>query len=59
MMPPAVPSERFERQGNPAGSLTLDLDSRRVLPADPSISAKESLKRGVGDGNSLLKSGPN
>ena len=52
-------AERFGRQGNPAGSLALGLDSRRVTPADPSISAKESLEGGVGDGNSLLKTGPN
>ena len=52
-------AEGFGRQGNPAGSLALDLDSRRVLPADPSISAKESLEGGVGNGNSLLKTGPN
>jgi putative transposase len=52
-------AERFGRQGNPAGSLALDLDSRRILPTDPSISAKESLEGGVGDGNSLLKTGPN
>ena len=52
-------AERFGRQGNPAGSLALGLDSRRVLPGDPSISAKETLAGGVGDGNSLPKSGPN
>jgi len=52
-------AERFVRQGNPAGSLPLGLDSRRVLPPDPNISAKESLEGGVEDGNSLLKTGPN
>ena len=52
-------AERFGRQGNPAGSLSLGLDPLRVLPADPKIRAKESLEGGVGDGNSLLKSGSN
>jgi putative transposase len=52
-------AERFGRQGNLVGSLPLGLDSRRVLPTDPQISAKESLAGGVGDGNSLLKTGPN
>jgi hypothetical protein len=32
--------------GNPAGSLALDLDSRRVLPADPSNSAKKVHRKG-------------
>jgi putative transposase len=52
-------AEHFGRQGDPAGSLSLGLDPRRVPPGDPQISAKESLEGGVGDGNSLLKSGPN
>lgn len=52
-------AECFGRQGNPAGSLPLGLDSRRVLPPDPEISAKERLECGVSDGNFLLKSGPN
>jgi putative transposase len=52
-------AERFGRPGDPAGSLSLGLDSRRVLPPDPSISTKESLEGGVRDGNSLRKSGPN
>ena len=52
-------AERFGPQGNPAGSLALGLDPLSVLPADPSISAKESLESRVGDGNSLLKTGPN
>jgi len=53
------PAERFGPQGNPAGSLPLGLDPRRVPPPDPQISAKESLQGGDGDGNSLPKVGPN
>jgi hypothetical protein len=52
-------AEHFGRQGDPAGSLSLGLDPLRVPPGDPQISAKESLEGGLGDGNSLLKSGPN
>jgi putative transposase len=52
-------AERFDRQGNPAGSLSLGLDPLRVLPAHPKIRPKESLEGGDGDGNSLLKNGPN
>jgi len=52
-------AEHFGRQGDPAGSLSLGLDPLRVPPGDPQISATESLEGGVGDGNSLLKSGPN
>jgi putative transposase len=52
------PAKRFGRQGDPAGSLPLGIDSRRVLPGHPQISAKQSLEGGDGDGNSLLKNGP-
>ena len=51
--------ERFGRQGNPAGSLALGLDPPRVLPPDSKIRAKESLEGADGNGDSLLKSGPN
>jgi Integrase core domain len=53
------PTKRFGRQSDPAGSLPLGIDSRRVLPGDPQIGVKENLEGGVADGNSLLKSGPN
>lgn len=53
------PAERFGRQGDPAGSLSLGLAPRRVLPGNPQISAKERREGGVGDGSSLLKTGPN
>ena len=52
-------ADRLGPQGNPAGSLALGLDPLSGLPADPETRAKESLEGGVGDGNSLLKSGPN